>query len=472
MTLRETWEILRRSWLLVVTTTITGVALALALSLWMTPIYQAQSQLFVSVQTTDEISGAYTGGLYIQQRIESYVTVVDTPAVLDPVIDELSLDTTYSQLSEQVTAQNPTGTVLIQVLASDADAQRAAEIADAAAESLAAEIERLETTPSGAEPVQVELVRPAKTPEEPYSPRTTLNLALGGLFGLLAGFGISALRAATDTSIKSLDDLTDAVGATPLGAVVYSSDTAKRPLAALTDTAQAEAYRAIRTNLQYVDVDNPPRTVVLTSSMPLEGKSTCAANLAITLAQGGLKVLLVEADLRRPRVGDYLGVDGAVGLTDVLIGQAVLGDAIISWGRGLFEFLPSGAIPPNPSELLGSQQMIDLMAKLSARYNVVILDAPPIIPVTDAAVLSAAADGFILVARYGVTSQEHARQAASALARVNGHVIGTVLTFTPGQRQDRGYAHSYGSNRKRQGGGAADRQGLTRGDLDAAGQGV
>lgn len=473
MTLREYWEILRRSWLLVATMTMLGAIVALGVSMLMDPVYQAQSQLFVSVQTTDEISGAYTGGLYVQQRIKSYVTMVDTPAVLDPVIDELGLDTTYTQLSQQVSAQNPTDTVLLDVLASDVVASQAAEIADATAESLAAEIVRLETTESGGKPVQVELIRPAQVPATPSSPRTNVNVVLGALMGLLAGVGVAVMRAMLDTSIKSLEELNDATGATPLGSVAYSPGAAKNPLVTLKDASRAEAYRTIRTNLQYVDVDNPPRCVVITSSLPLEGKSTTAANLAIALAQSGSKVLLVEADLRRPRIADYLGVDGSTGLTDVLIGRAVLGETIISWQRGLLDFLPSGAIPPNPSELLGSQQLAELLAKLRTLYNVVILDAPPLLPVTDAAILSAVADGVILVARYGATRREHAQQAAGALAQVNGHVIGTILNFAPASRRGRGlrygYGYGYGHDQRwtRKSKGAAGRQVLTNADLHA-----
>lgn len=470
MSLREYWVIARRSWLLIVSTTLAGALATLGLSLLMTPLYQAQSQLFVSVQSADEISGAYTGGLYVQQRIKSYVTVVDTPSVLEPVIDQLDLDMTYVQLAEQVSAQNPTGTVLLDVLATDVDGQRAAEIADATAESLAAAIVSLETTESDAKPVQVELIRPAEVPTAPVSPRTKLNVLVGGILGLVVGMGIAVVRAAQDTSIKSTDDLHEATGATLLGTVSYDSQAGKNPLATLQGTPRAEAYRSIRTNFQYVDVDNPPRCVVITSSVPLEGKSTTAANLAIALAQGGSKVLLVEADLRRPRVAEYLGVDGSIGLTDVLIGQARLDEAIISWQRGLLDFLPSGAIPPNPSELLGSQQLADLLTELGTRYNVLILDAPPLLPVTDAAILATVADGAILVARYGVTRGEQAEQAADALRQVNARLLGTVLNFVPDKRRARGYGdpYGYGYQQPSKGRGAEmDRRVLTHDDVPA-----
>ena len=243
-------------------------------------------------------------------------------------------------------------------------------------------------------------------PSAPVSPRTKINIVLGALMGLMVGVGIAVLRATLDTSIKSGDDLQDATNTTLLGSIAYDSGAAKNPLVTMQDNPRAEAYRTIRTNLQYVDVDNPPRCVVITSSVPVEGKSTTAANLAIALAQGGSKVLLVEADLRRPRVAEYLGVDGSIGMTDILIGRVRVDDTIIPWQRGLLDFLPSGSIPPNPSELLGSKQLADLLTELRARYDFIILDAPPLLPVTDAAILATAADGAILVARYGWTRRE------------------------------------------------------------------
>ena len=355
MTLRDFLGVLRRSWLLIVATTIGCSIAAVGLTLQTAPSYQTQAQLFVSVETTGDVSGALTGGMYLQQRLQSYITLVDTPAVLDPVIDQLNLDTNHSQLASQISATNPPDTVLINVLATDGAAQPASDIANATAESLAAEIVRLETTVSGATPVQAELIRTAEVPGAPSSPRLEFNLVLGILLGLLIGVGVTILRAAPDTSIKSIEELQNTTGSTLLGTVAAFGSGAKRnPLITMKGAWWAEAYRSIRTNLKYVNVDNPPRCVVLTSSMPLEGKSTTAVNLAIALAQGGSKVLLVEADLRRPKAAEYLGVDGSIGLTDVLIGQARCrrGDHLVAAGfAGLPAFRGDSAEPQRATGL-------------------------------------------------------------------------------------------------------------------------
>ena len=457
MTLHDYMAILRRSWPVILIATIVGTLIALGLSLAMTPVYQATSQLFVSVKSAGAAGDAYSGGLFVQQRVKSYVDVVDSPAVLEPVIEELGLDSTYIGLASQVSATTPPNTVLLNVSATDTSPAQAAKIANAVAASYANEIARLEgakTTMDGLPrlggngnqtPVQATVIKPAEVPTAAIFPRTQLNVLLGALLGLLVGVGIAVLRFTLDTSVKSSEELEQSADSTTLGVVTFDPDAKTNPLVTLRGTPRAEAFRSIRTNLQYVDVDNPPRTVVITSSLLEEGKSTTACNLAIAVAQAGSKVLLLEADLRRPKVAEYLGVDGSRGLTDVLIAQATLDNTIIHWQRGLLDFLPAGAIPPNPSELLASHQMADLLAELAKRYDLVILDAPPLLPVTDAAILSTAADGAILVARHGTIKREQVADSADALRQVNARIFGTVLNFVPmRKRRKYGYGYEYG----------------------------
>ncbi|MDX6212189.1 MAG: tyrosine-protein kinase, partial [Frankiales bacterium] len=188
--------------------------------------------------------------------------------------------------------------------------------------------------------------------------------------------------------------------------------------------------------------------IVITSSIPQEGKSTTTANLAITLAQAGLKVVLVEADLRRPKLMQYLGVEGAVGLTSVLIGRVTLDDALQPWGNGSLMVLPSGPTPPNPSELLGSQGMAELIASLEQQADIVLVDAPPLLPVTDAAVLAKICDGALLIVRHGTTTREQVTRAAESLRVVDAHLIGNVLNMAPAKGPDAygyGYAYRYTS---------------------------
>ena len=262
----------------------------------------------------------------------------------------------------------------------------------------------------------------------------------------------AVLRETLDTTVKGKDDLQQLTGATPLGVIAEDPDVAKRPLVVQVEaqSPRAETFRQLRTNLQFVDVDRPLKTVVMTSASAEEGKSTTACNLAITLAQAGVRTILVEADLRRPRVADYMGLEGAVGLTSVLTGLTSLDEALQPWGRNAMWVLASGPLPPNPSEILGSHQMSELLKTLEDRADVIVLDSPPLLPVTDAAVLARHADGAVLVVRHGKTRREQVTRALEALQGVDARLLGTVLNWAPVKGPDAdnyGYGPGYYSTR-------------------------
>lgn len=453
MTLSEYLAVLRRSWIWIVVATVVGALLATGVSMAMTPIYQAKTRMFVSVRVPMEKGYHYSGDVFVSQRVASYLKVVDSPTVLEPVIRQLGLDTTPKDLAEEIDVTSPTGTVLYEVTASDPDPDQAARLANAIAASYAAEIERLEGAAAAQRGsagessqvlVKVSVLNPAEVPEEPASPRTLLNVALGTLLGFLIGVGVAVLRYSLDKSLKSVEDLEEAVRAPALGVVPSDPGSKDEPLAALSSGPRAEPFRTIRTNLRFVDVDDPPHTVVITSAIPGEGKTTTACNLAIALGRAGAKVLLVEGDLRRPQVADYLGIDGSVGITDILIGQAGVDSCVVEWSRGPVDLLPSGSIPPNANELLGSRQMKELLQELRGRYDAVVINAPAVLAVTDAAVLATGADGVILVARYGSTSREQVAEAADRLRQVHARVLGAILNFAPSRREGEEYGYGRG----------------------------
>jgi len=237
------------------------------------------------------------------------------------------------------------------------------------------------------------------------------------------------------------------LGAPVLGSVRFDSQAAKRPLVTALDShhPRVEAFRVLRTNLQFVDVDQPSKVYAVSSSIPEEGKTTTAANLAITLAQTGARVVLVETDLRRPKISEYLRAEGAVGLTTVLIGLIDLADAVQHFGDDGLQVITSGANPPNPAELLQSRGMSDVIAKLRQAYDIVLLDAPPLLPVTDAALVGVQADGVLLVVRHGVTTRAQLREAHDRLANVGARVVGAVINRAPVRGSDSyGYSYGYG----------------------------
>jgi len=444
--LRDYALLLRKRWRLIVLCTLLAVAASLAATLATTPTYKASAQLFVSTATGAEgsVGGLSAGGQFAQQRVKSYADIVDSPPVTDVVVQELGLDRSGRSLAKSIEATAPLDTVLINVDVTDADPAAAQRIANAVSERFTVVAGQLET-PAGktASPVKVSVVRTADLPSVPVSPRPKLNLALGLLVGLAVGAGAAVLRETLDTSIKGADEVTELLGMPTLGLIAYDPDAGKRPLIVHVDpqSTRAEAFRQLRTNLQFIDVDRKPRSIVVTSSVPQEGKSTTTCNLALALAQAGLRVILVEADLRRPRLADYLGLEGSVGLTDALVGRADLDDLIQPWGDGTLQVLASGPAPPNPSELLGSHQMRELLRELESRCDLVLLDAPPLLPVTDAAVLAAHASGAIVIVRSGRTTREQARRAVEILRAVDVHLYGAVLNMVSTRGPD---AYKYG----------------------------
>ncbi|MFP5333808.1 MAG: polysaccharide biosynthesis tyrosine autokinase [Actinomycetes bacterium] len=448
MELRDYIRVLRKRWRFIVLLAVLAVAGAVAASLLATPQYEARTQLFVSTQASGSAGELLQGSNFTQQRVKSYATIMNTPAVLQPVIDDLDLDVTPAQLAQQVSAEAPLDTVLINVSVRDESPEQAAAIANAVgaafAELAAGQLE--EPGADGRSPVRISTVDPADPPSAPVSPDLRLNLALGLLVGLALGIGAAVLRETLDTSVRGEDDVRQVTDASVLGGIAWDEEAPSRPLIvqASPQSTRSEAFRQLRTNLQFVDVANHPRSIVVTSSVPGEGKSTTVANLAITMAAAGTRVCLVEADLRRPKVTDYMGVDRSVGLTTVLIGQADLDDVLQPWGRNELYLLPSGQVPPNPSELLGSAAMDKLLRRLEDTFDVVIIDAPPLLPVTDAAVLAKLADGAVVIVGSQKVNRDQLGKALSNLETVGARVLGVVLNLLPTKGPDAYSYYSYG----------------------------
>lgn len=434
MELQDYLRTVRTSWRLIAVTVLVATAVAAGLSFSATPTYRATTQLFVSVRTSDSTADLLQGSSFSQRQVKSYAAMVSTPVVLQPVVDQLGLDRTAGELAHEVSASSPADTVLIDISVTDPDPGLAAATADATAASFAVVVADLEAPADGSgSPVKVSVVRPAATPSAPTAPDHRLDLALGLLAGAVLGFGGALLRRALDTRVRDAKDIAALTPASVIGSIPEDPHGSDRPLIVQSDphSQRAEAYRRLRTNLQFLRLDGGARTIVLTSTVPDEGKSTSAANLAIALADAGTRVVIVDADLRRPSIARYLGLEGAVGLTTVLIGQATLEDVVQPWGNGFLDVLPAGQVPPNPSEILGSAAMGELLAELARRYDVVLLDSPPLLPVTDAAVLSTQASGTLLVVGADRVHRRQLAEAVGALEAVRSRLLGVVLNRVP-----------------------------------------
>lgn len=443
MELRDYLRVLRRRWLLVIATALVAVGAAAGISLAQTPQYAATAQLFVSTPTGGgDSADAYQGGLYSQQQVTSYATLITGEEVAGQVAQLLADGSSARDVSEQMSATVVPETTLLDVTATDADPARAQALANGTAEVFTAYVNEIERAP-----IEATVTDAADLPDSPVSPQVLRNVGLAAVLGLLLGIGLAVLRETLDTTVKDADTVTELTDAPVLGGVQYDSNAARRPLVTDLDShaPRVEAFRVLRTNLQFVRIDRSSKVIVITSSLPGEGKTTTAVNLAITLAQAGQRTCLLEADLRRPKVAEYLRLEGAVGLTTVLIGRTPLAEALQPWGEQDLAVLTSGTIPPNPAELVQSHEMRLVIDELRTRFDVIIVDAPPLLPVTDAALLAAEADGAVLVVRHGTTTREQLRGAAERLQAVGGRVVGAVLSMTSARRGDRyGYGYGYG----------------------------
>lgn len=450
MDLYDIFRILRRNWVLVAASTLAGLLVAGALSALSAPVYKAETQLFVAIQSSGSVQELQQGNTFSQARVQSYVQTVDSPKVLQPVVDQLGLPLTAEQLATRVTATTEVNTVLVNISVTDASPVQAAAIAQAVANSLIQAVDDLETpkTGGGRSPVSLSVIKPAISPSMPSSPNTRLNLLLGLLVGLVLGTGAAIMRSVLDNRIRGEADLRKITEVPLLGGIAFDQDASRKPL--LTQCApqspRAESFRQLRTNLQFANFSQRNKSVLVTSSLPGEGKSTTATNLAIALAQAGHSVCLVDADLRRPMVHEYLGLARNAGLTTALLGLADVQELLQPWGAEGLHVLASGQIPPNPSELLGSEEMKQLLLGLEEAFDTVIIDAPPLLPVTDAAVLSQHVGGVLVVVGSQRIRLNDLAKSLNALAMVGSNILGVVMNRLPKKGPD-SYSYSYYSSR-------------------------
>jgi capsular exopolysaccharide synthesis family protein len=320
----------------------------------------------------------------------------------------------------------------------------------------------------------VRIVDKAITPENPIRPKKKLNVLLGAFLGLLLGGGLAFFSESLDTSLKSIEDIEDQ-GLSVLGYVPKIRSTKvvrkhKKEQSQIRDkevrkvasnlithfapkSPVSEAYRTFRTNIQFTNLDSPPQTILVTSPGPGEGKSTTVANLAITFAQMGTKTVLMDTDFRRPILHSILGLEKEIGITNYLVGKAPLEMVIKKTPVPNLDLITCGVIPPNPSELLASEKMKVFLEQLKAKYQMILFDSPPVIAVTDAAVLSLLLDGVVLVASARETSQQALARAKTLLENVKAKILGVVLNkmeakSTYGSYYYYYYYHYYGDRKE------------------------
>ncbi|HET7312386.1 MAG TPA: polysaccharide biosynthesis tyrosine autokinase [Mycobacteriales bacterium] len=442
MTLETVLSLLRRRWLPLAICLVAALAGSVAHLATTTKTYSSSARLFVNIPVARDTQEALQGVQLSSQLIQSYAEIVQSRSAAEQIKSQLNLPDSAGAISHRITATPSPNTLIITVTATDASPARAQAIAQAAANVLNNTVRTLEhdRTPSSA--VEASIIDAANHPTAPSSPRILRTLLIGLALGLLAGLVLALILEALDRTLRTAA-ATESLLDVPALAVVPQVRDVSSLVTSDSGRAQraAEAYRGLRTSLRFRDLEASPGTLVVTSADDGEGKTTTAANLAMALAQDGQRVALVDADLRKAGLTKLLGAKGRPGLSDVINGTASLDDVVVDF-RDLFPFVPAGVLPANPAEMVGSAEMIKVLQDLSEVADVVLIDAPPALAVTDAVVLSALVDGTLLVVRHGHSDKGHVANAARRLHGVHAQIVGFVFNGAP--RPNDEYADAVG----------------------------
>ena len=429
------------------------------------PLFAAVATVFVSTPpgtnelgTTsgNKLGELNTGSSFTQARVKSYATIVNNEATLKPVVDELGLTYEIEELATRVSATTPANTVLIYVKAIDADPVLAAKIANSVAFHFSATVLKIELN-SSTDPtklIKLSTVQKAQPNYTPVSPRKNFNYFVGLFLGLMLALLISLWLRYRDKSIKSEKDL----GATPLlGVVAYDPEAESLPVITQLSTyaIRTEAFRLLRTNILHSIDSRDSSCIAVTSCFSGEGKTTTTLNLGFSLAQAGFRVLIIEADMRRPGLAKYLKVSDTqfnlpkYGLSDILsennpsLFKKKMAASVSKLKDTTLHILFSGKVPNNPAELLGNENFLELITIANALYDYVIVDTPPVLAVADASIVSRNTNEVLLVMHAGITSKRNFEGARESLLGVGVKLTGVLLNKIPKHKAGERYGYTY-----------------------------
>lgn len=439
MTLSQYLEILRARWKTVAASVLVMLALGLT-GYFLTPAqYESSTLLYISAQAGGSSSQSpYESSLLSEQRATAYAELLASDRVGTEVARDLALNATPASVTARLAARTQPDSVVLTIVATDTSAATSADLANSSARVLSRIISEVERPVEGAGPpiVAARIVQQALPATSPSAPSLVLYLGAAIVAGSLIGLAGAFSRHYLDVSIGSSQELERTLDVPVLGEISRNVEVADEPLLGWKrpQSPFSESIRAIRTNVQFLMLSSDLRTLLVTSPRPAEGKTTVACNLAASFAQVGHKVLLLEGDLRRPRIASSFGLEDRVGLTSVLLGRLSPFDATQGALSGSVQVIAGGPLPPNPSELLASERMLGLLKHLESVYDLVIVDSPPVGAVTDGVVLGSRVGGVLLVVADGVSGRPDAERAVAALKAVGSHVVGSILTMTKNRK--------------------------------------
>jgi succinoglycan biosynthesis transport protein ExoP len=434
LSIRDLIRALRRHAILVLACVVVGVGTGAYLAYTAPASYTAQTRLFVSSNGSDSTDSLLQNSNLVLTRVPSYVTLVNSPLVVNKVVERLGLNESPESVAQRIQATNPLQTALIEITVRDTTARGAYNLAASIAEVVISVVQSIETSSTGFVPVKLVVVSRPDLPTHPDLAAPAWRLGLGLLLGLAVGAAVAVGRELVDSRLKDPEDLRTKLGVPPLATIVTGrrDQASLRPDDVRLDDAYwsspgSEGFRQLRTNLQVLVGSAGLRSILVTGPYAADGAPTVALRLAIALGMAKVRVLLVDADMRQPRLAAALDMDASTGLSAVLAGDEPVDAVIQPWRAGTIHVLPAGGLSGNPSELLASEPMEDLLRLLERQFDLLILNAPPLLDVADAAVLATRVDGVVLTARHRGTSWQAVWQAVQALHDVQARVLGAAV---------------------------------------------
>lgn len=428
MTTHEYLSTLRKHWLLILLITVVAGGAAYGAARMLPKQYESTASVLV---VPGAVQSAELGqsSSYVQSIVQSYTLLATSPRVLDPVISTLRLEETSVTLAKRVEVESPLNTTVINITTTDPDPEQARRISAAITDSLIDQVKTVSPQVAGKQVIKVETISPAALPTVPASPNTTLYGALGALAGLALSVLYALLRRLFRSRIDTVADAEESASAPILGTVALTPKQARiaNTVIKSPNGQVAESLRTVAASLRFMAVDKPRRVILVTSSNAGEGKTSIVLGLALVLAEAGSRVLVVDADLRRPAIAAYTELEGSVGLTNVLVGDLTLDQAVQPWGFANLMVLTSGEQPPNPGQLIVSGRLEAVIAAARDGYDYVLVDSPPVLSVSDPMWLAAITDGTMVVARLGQVTAPELRHTVDTIEGGKHDVLGLVL---------------------------------------------
>ncbi len=449
MELADYLKMLRRRWWLVTLAVVLASVGAGAASLAQAPRYTTSTRLLVAGTSGGASAEESAARLLANQRAAAYTRLLTTGPAVALAVGAAGTPDAAPVVTAAADGSSPF--ILITVEASSAVGARA--LANAYAAVLPKIVETLEQAPASAVPTFTTL-EAAPLPGGPTSPQPVRTILVGAVIGLILGFAGAVLRETLDARLRDSSEIEKLTQVSLLGSVPRALSGEALPARTKPRSARAEAYRHVRANLEFAGPDGMPASIAITSPAAGEGKSSLAANLAIVAAHAGRTVVIVDADLRKPTIAKYFGVSAVMGLSDVLTGRWRVDEVLVPIEGERIWVLPSGPVPSFPTELVGSAAMAAAIVELEQRFDLVIVDTPPVLPVSDALHVAVNVGGVIVVARMTETRRVAMKRAVEAITKVNANVLGVVGNAAVKQEEKNGgygYGYGYGGRRGDQG---------------------